>query len=115
MSLLQGLNRWYYKWSELWWNVQLKLAVEELFNRYDLSERFDGKFYDVDQDPLLRYIQIEVIHTGSKLLEGEKYPAASAVIPLVDQILTDLVQQERENKGDMKRFSYLKKNMKKWF
>ena len=115
MSLLQGLNRWYYKWSELWWNVQLKLAVEELFDRYDLSDRFDGQFYDVDQDPLLRYIEIEFIHTGSKLLEGEKYPAASAFIPLVDQILTDLVQQERENKGDMKRFSYLKKNMKKWF
>ena len=94
----------------------MKAAVEIIFKRfYYLPDRFDP--FDNEERALLHgYVYVlKFIVTASKLLEGEKYPAASAVIPLVDQILTDLVQQERENKGDMKRFSYLKKNMKKWF
>ena len=55
---------------------------------------------------------------ASKMLEGEKYPSASAVISLIDQILSDLEQQEKVYQGDLKRLAQnLRNNLKKpnWF
>ena len=117
LAPMQGTsNRWFYKWSEVRRILELRPAMEIFFDRFELPDRIDR--FDSDEWALLHgYVRaLEFIVVGSKMMEGEKYPAATAAIPFIDQVMTDLDQQERESRGDLKKFvSNLKHNMKRRF
>ena len=43
------VNRWFYKWYKVMWIVQLKPAVQELCEKYDLSEKIEGGRFEGKQ------------------------------------------------------------------
>ena len=43
------VNRWFYKWYKVKWIVQLKPAVQELCEKYDLSEKIEGGRFEGKQ------------------------------------------------------------------
>ena len=81
--------------------MQLKPAVQELCEKYDLLEKIEGRqFEDNKWELLLWYVWIiELVYKASKWLEGEKYPEVCAVIPLIDLILSDFEHEGKVLKG----------------
>ena len=57
---------------------------------------------DREWELLLGYVWIiEKFHDASIYLKGENYQAVCVVIPLIDEILTNLEQRENVFKGDL--------------
>ena len=43
------VNRWFYKWYKVMWIMQLKPAVQELCEKYDLSKKIEGGRFEGKQ------------------------------------------------------------------
>ena len=86
-----ALFRWYHKAKEAERLCQLQETVEEFDERHqDDGVEISGI---VEDDWRLIKAYLEVVKpfmNASKLLGGDTYPAATMVIPMLDQLLADL-------------------------
>ena len=82
--------------------IQLNGAVTVFWEKFTMPERFN-RFNNEVWIMLYGYVMTleELIVQGSKMLEGEHYPAMVAVIPLIDQIVHFLVELLRKEKREI--------------
>lgn len=91
LALIQGTsNRWYFILMEAMRVLELREHVEK-FQEDSLNLPADLVLSRSDWHNLSIYVRtVKSMSDASTLLEGEKYPTASSVIPYLDQVFYDL-------------------------
>ena len=82
-------NRWYFKKTSTERLLQIRTPVEVFLERQDVA--FESYISDKDWELMEEYVKlVQPFEIISKFFGGENYPAATSVIPALDQIRHDL-------------------------
>ena len=97
-------NRWFHKMTSVERLLEIRDSVELFQARSSLetnNEEDDNRVEVIDEEDwklMKSYVKaVKIFQTLSKFLGGQTYPAATSVIPALDQILEDLeiLKQEK--------------------
>ena len=117
LAIIKGtMNRWYYRFLEIERLILMQHHVEKFQEEYENMPNH-CRIDLTDWENLKIYVtSLKSLSDASTVMEGQKYPTASSVIPFLDQVFSNLESYITKLAEDKQAFpKCLLENMKKRF